>query len=332
MAEGNDTPTSEQETGPDKRPPWWKRLWARTGFGDKTLWEVLQLLIVPLALAAIGFWFTVQQDTRQQRIENKRAQQAQKIEDERAKAERKLAEQRAQDEALQAYLSQMSSLLLDKDLRDSKEGTEVRTLARARTLTVLSRLDRSRKTAVMDFLVEAELVQSVKGTEPIIRLGGAELSGAELSSADLSDVELSYAVLAEADLSYADLSGADLRYADLRYADLSWANLSGADLTEANLPYASLGAANLRGADVSQADLSYADLPYAQNWTAGQLEEAYLEGTTMPDGQKFEAWRMDKTKSSPTLSPSTASASATRTPSASAITTASASAITTARD
>ncbi len=25
--------------------------------GDKTLWDVLQLLIVPLALAAIGFWF-----------------------------------------------------------------------------------------------------------------------------------------------------------------------------------------------------------------------------------------------------------------------------------
>jgi uncharacterized protein YjbI with pentapeptide repeats len=208
-------------------------------------------LAIPVVLAAAGLWFTAQQDARQQNIEDRRAQQAQKIEDQRAAAERELAVRRAQDEALQAYLSQMGSLLLDKNLRESEEDSEVRTLARARTLTVLSRLDPSRKSAVMEFLVEAELVQSVEGRGPIIRLGGADLS--------------------EANLSYADLSGADL--------------------TEADLPHASLSAANLRGAEVSQADLSYADLLYAQNWTDGQLGEAYLEGATMPNGQKYEVWR-----------------------------------------
>jgi hypothetical protein len=221
-------------------------------------------LAIPVVLAAAGLWFTAQQDARQQNIEDRRAQQAQKIEDQRAAAERELAEQRAQDEALQVYLSQMGSLLLDKNLRESEEDSEVRTLARARTLTVLSRLDPSRKSAVMEFLVEAELVQSVEGRGPIIRLGGADLSGAEMSGADLS----------EANLSYADLSGADL--------------------TEADLPHASLSAANLRGAEVSQADLSYADLLYAQNWTDGQLGEAYLEGATMPNGQKYGDWLKDK--------------------------------------
>jgi len=72
----------------------------------KTLWDWLQLLIVPVALAGIGFWFTVQQDARQQQIENQRAKQTQKIENQRAEAERELAEQRAQDEALQADLSE----------------------------------------------------------------------------------------------------------------------------------------------------------------------------------------------------------------------------------
>jgi hypothetical protein len=57
MAEGNGTPTSEQEKELDRRPPWWTRLWARTGFGDKTLWDVLQLLIVPLVLVGIGLLF-----------------------------------------------------------------------------------------------------------------------------------------------------------------------------------------------------------------------------------------------------------------------------------
>ena len=196
-------------------------------------------MAIPVVLAAAGLWFTAQQDARQQNIEDRRAQQAQKIEDQRAAAERELAVRRAQDEALQAYLSQMGSLLLDKNLRESEEDSEVRTLARARTLTVLSRLDPSRKSAVMEFLVEAELVQSVEGRGPIIRLGGA-------------------------------------------------------DLTEADLPHASLTAANLRGAEVSQADLSYADLLYAQNWTDGQLGEAYLEGATMPNGQKYGDWLKDK--------------------------------------
>jgi len=114
-----------------------------------TVRDWLDLLVVPLALVVISFLFTTQQDQRQQAIEDLRAQQAQKIENQRAEAERELAEQRAQDEALQAYLNQMSALLLERNLRESEEDSEARTLARARTLTVLGRIDPSRKTAVM---------------------------------------------------------------------------------------------------------------------------------------------------------------------------------------
>jgi hypothetical protein len=196
MAEGKGTPTPKEEKDtrkrtwqrePRKRPPWWKRLWARTGFGDKTLWDVLQLLIVPLVLVGIGLLFEMQQAEREER---------------RAEVERELAEQRAQDEALQAYLDQMSTLLLEKDLRASEEESEVRTLARARTLTVLGRLDLSRKTAVMQFLVEAELVQRVeRGRGPIITLAGADLSDANLRNANLYQANLRDANLVSADLS-----------------------------------------------------------------------------------------------------------------------------------
>jgi uncharacterized protein YjbI with pentapeptide repeats len=207
-AEGKCTPTSEREKGPDKRLTWRKRLSARTGFGNKTLWDLLQLLVVPLALAVIGFWFAAQQDARQQHIENQRAD-----------AERELAELRAQDEALQAYLDQMSSLLFNGELRTSEADSEVRTLARARTLTVLGRLDPTRKSAVLQFLVEAELVQRVEGRGPIIRLSGANLSGARLSQGTLGE------------LSSVSLS----RLYNLRGADLSGADLSGANLSKANL-------------------------------------------------------------------------------------------------
>ena len=45
------------------------RFWKRTGFGDKTIWDWLQLLIVPVALAAFGFWFAAEQEARQQQRE-----------------------------------------------------------------------------------------------------------------------------------------------------------------------------------------------------------------------------------------------------------------------
>jgi uncharacterized protein YjbI with pentapeptide repeats len=256
---------------PSKRGMAWPR-W--TGFRGMTVRDWLDLLVVPLALVVIGFLFSVQQDARQQRIEDRRAQEAQKIENQRAQAERELAEQRAQDEALQAYLDQMSGLLLERDLRASEKGSEVRTLARARTLTVLERLDPSRKTAVMQFLVEADLVQRVDGRDPIISLRGADLRGADLYGA----------YLREARLERADLRGANLNDAVLLEADLFSANLSGAYLISANLRDA-----NLSGANLSEANLQNAHLENA-NLRGALATDATFEGATMPNGQKYEDW------------------------------------------
>jgi hypothetical protein len=173
-----------------RRKPYHRRRWrSRLGFRGMTLRDWLPIVIaafIPI-LIAFGTWRITM---GQGKLEDQRAQQAQKIENQRAEAERELAEQRAQDEALQAYLDQMSTLLLEKDLRESEEGSEVRTLARARTLTVLRRLDPARKTEIIQFLVEAELVQIVDKTAPIISLSGADLSDADLDKAYLFGADL----------------------------------------------------------------------------------------------------------------------------------------------
>jgi hypothetical protein len=245
-----------------------------TGFRGKTLWDLLQLLIVPLVLVGIGLLFEMQQAARQEALEHQQLA----LEDRRARAERELAEERAQDEALQAYLDQMSDLLLAKDgLRESEEGSEVRTLARARTITVLGRLeDPSRKRAIMAFLVETELVQRVEGRAPIIHLSFADLSGAPLFGADLRGANLY-----RADLRGANLSDAVLSEADLWQADLSGIDLDNADLSDAVLSEADLRGANLRGANLSRTDLSG-----AEGVTNEKLEQQAktLNGATMPDG------------------------------------------------
>jgi uncharacterized protein YjbI with pentapeptide repeats len=219
------------------------RAW--TGFAERKLWDWLELLsalAIPVVLAAAGFWFTMQQDVRQQAIE-----------DQRAESERALEEQRAQDEALQAYLDQMSTLLLEKDLKSPEDSeVEIETLARARTLTVLGRLGPDRKRTVLEFLYEASLIN---GDDPILELDEANLRGAKLSSAQLS----------VANLSSADLSGADLSEASLNDANLSGANLTGARIREANLSGADLSEASLNDANLSGADLSNANLSEAEN-------------------------------------------------------------------
>jgi uncharacterized protein YjbI with pentapeptide repeats len=117
----------------------------------------------------------------------------------------------------------------------------VRTLARARTLTVLERMDPSRKRAVMQFLVKAELIQKADGTRThIIRLDGVDLKGTTLAQIGFYQppaereprglTNLSGANLSLANLSDADLSSADLRRSCVVEANLNKANLIGAYL------------------------------------------------------------------------------------------------------
>src|SRR5215216_1687881 len=78
----------------------------------------------------------------------------------------------------------MSHLLLEKHLRSSKEDSVVRTLARARTATVLQRLDGPRNRNVIRFLNEAQLIG--QGESSIHLLAEADLQGAGLHRVDLS--------------------------------------------------------------------------------------------------------------------------------------------------
>jgi uncharacterized protein YjbI with pentapeptide repeats len=305
-----------------------------TGFGQtevkqgvqssKTLWDWMDLLIIPVVLAIGGYFFNSSQN---------RATQA-------------AAERRAQDEALQAYLDQMSDMMIPNNdqptLSDEHPPDSLKTVARARTLTVLPRLGGDRRARVVQFLYESGLIYedslvldlskadlsgaylieaSLNGTNLSsaflndANLLGADLTGANLSNALLSKAvltgaNLSDALLIEASVSWADLTSADLTSADLSGAwltgaDLSDAWLSRADLTGARLSDALLRGADLSGAalrdtrlgraDLSGAELSRADLSGATDWTEQQLEQAEsLEGATMPNGQKYEDWIKSK--------------------------------------
>jgi hypothetical protein len=251
--------------------------WDWTGFGQykvngevqpfKSLWDWLDLLVVPIVLALGGYLFN--------RSESRRTQ---KSTDEQRKLDRRIADERRQDDTLQAYLDGMAQLLTDKDrpLHRAQPGDSLSTVARARTLTVLPRLDGERKGSVLQFLFESRLIDNDHKV----------LNRYPLKEADLREVDLFKAHLIMADLIYANLSYANLHGADLR----------GANLESANLERAYLGEADLKETKLSGADLSGADLTDAKGVTNQELERQALriEGATMPDGQKYEDWLKSK--------------------------------------
>jgi uncharacterized protein YjbI with pentapeptide repeats len=240
----------------------------------KTLWDWLQLLIVPAVLAAGGVWFNLRQDRRARRAEDLRAQ----------------------DEALQAYLDQMSELLIDKKLHDeTAPHSDKRVTARARTVTVLSQLNGDRPRRVLQFLYETrlisrgEILENRKIEPRVVGLSGADLTGAKLRYIKLKGTALDGANLENADLREAKLSGIDLGGAYLSGADLSDADLRGADLANASLqrdPDRDLEGANLSRADLRGATLSGADLSGA-NLSKAKLVSAFLQA--IPDRELKEA-------------------------------------------
>jgi hypothetical protein len=246
---------------------------------NKGAWDVLEVLLVPVAVGWATVFFTGEQNRRQSEADATQRDIASQAE-----------EQRAQDEALQAYLDKMSELLIDKKLHDKRyEYDAERVTARARTLAVLSRLNSVRKRTVLLFLREARLINRNEYS-PTGAPKPPSVFGVPLSRVPYYDAR--YVGLDDADLSKAHLTGARLVSTSKKeFISLKNANLKCAKLSEAILYGADLSGADLSGADLSGADLAEANLSGAQGFTPEQVRQATsLERATMPNGQKYEEW------------------------------------------
>jgi uncharacterized protein YjbI with pentapeptide repeats len=239
-----------------------------TAVRGKTLWDLAELLIVPMALAGFAVWF------------NKRLRDS----------DAEVTEEHLREQAFQAYLDRTSDLLLDHNLYEAKKNSDVRFIARARALNVLRRLDGSRKGLVLAFLYSLDLVQCKLGEGwevlkyPIIGLIGADLAGVSIPGGALTCANLKDIFLCNSHLESGSLRGVDLSGADL---SISW--LLDADLRQAKFHNATLKGAILAGATLDGADLTNANLENAIV-TPGQLERAKrLDGCVMPNGRCYDS-------------------------------------------
>jgi uncharacterized protein YjbI with pentapeptide repeats len=260
-----------------------------TGFAGKTLWDWMQLLIIPVVLAVAALLFNFATTRTEQKIAAQRYKQDKAIAEKRYEQDQELILDRQREDLLHIYLDRMSELLLKENLRTSEPDAEVRNVARVRTITILFQLDARRIGFVFAFLREAGLM-STKTNSSIVSFDRADLREVNLSNANIVVADFRGAFLIRADFSYANLSGSNLSGAEISYANLNGttfinADLSGANLRNTNLRNAHLSGANLSKAILINADLSGADLSNAdlRNATVrgADLSNALLNGTNL---------------------------------------------------
>lgn len=262
-----------------------KRITTQEPDSGPTLIDWVNTLVAPFSLSILGFWFQQQQEKRAE---------------EQAELDKQIAYTNLCEEALQAYFDRLAELLLDQKLAILTKDDLVQEVAlnviRARTLSILRQLgeDRERKSNVVRFLIDAELMSKLNLSDADLRnadlvginLENTNLRGADLENVDLRNADLRGAKLENANLLNANLADAKLENVDLRDANLKSTNLVGAKLMNANLRGAKLENADLRSARLENANLRSATLQNA-NLSGARLENASLVNADL-GGAKLE--------------------------------------------
>lgn len=233
---------------PDAAPAW-------TGFGKydeikngpraKTLWEWLDLLLIPFCVGILAWSF-----------KEAEKEKASKSEDERS-----------QNETLDSFVNIMTELITKHNLANQNSTLETRTIARTRINLAFSNLNGARKGQVLQFLFESGLIDY---NPKINILGGnmknAILDGIVLSKSEIKGVYFNNATIKEANLNEAIFTSCDFTKADLTeslvtntnfsYTNLTKSKLKGMDLTSVNFEGANLTKADLRGSSIRQDQLN----------------------------------------------------------------------------
>jgi Pentapeptide repeats (8 copies) len=255
------------------------RRWRWTGFTAKNFWDWLELLVIPLALAAVAFTLNYLASGREHRRD-----------DREAKRERSIAAKNRSEDALNGYLDRMSDLLLERRLASRPSG-ETELVARTLTLTVLRRLDGRQKGQVIRFLSEAGLIDL---PSPKVFLHDADLKRVSLRDAllyksyfgltDMRRADLRGAVLFTAHFTGTDLRGADFSGAHLDRAEFEGACLTGARFVGTHIERSKFASSHGEDVDFSRAELTRVDL------RAARLTDVRFDVKAMRKSQVPAAW------------------------------------------
>lgn len=214
---------------PNLSPDW-------TGFGEypiienvapkKKLWDWMDLLIVPILIAITVWWLGWLDNQNQIKIDNEKAQR----------------------ESLNEFFKTISFYLLDKNLRNSKIESEIRSLARSRTIEFISRADSKRKGAILQFLFESALINS----DPVINLNGVRFDNSDFKFLSLKGVKLAGIYFKNCDFSNSNFFDSNFAASDFSGSNFSLAKFDNCNIAGAKFTFAKMRGIELRNTDLSQ--------------------------------------------------------------------------------
>jgi len=219
--------------------------------GAKTLWDWLDLLIVPILLAIGAWWLNRSQEQIKLQIEADKQRQS----------------------ALENYFDKMTDLVCKfikiRETNKSQESATINSMIRTRTLSLMRTMDGSRKGQALQFIYELGLLGNVIELD----LRGIDLSGADLSPANLKNAHIKGAYINNANLKDANLANAVLKASSFSDSDFTNAYLVDADFEDANLCNANFTNADFKNVKLDKVILDGADLLTAKNLTVNMLEK-----------------------------------------------------------
>ncbi len=226
----------------------------------RTLWDWLELLIIPIVLVFIAYWL----NRRSQEIENKQKVEQQSKQDAQKKKEFEQEEDRKSEEALQNYIDRMTDLLLrgNHKIADSVDGSIIRKVARSmtiNTLRVLGKFDR-RQGLVILFLYESGLINKENS---FIDLHGADAMDVQLNLATIESANLSDINFNEANFEYSILTNTDFSNSRFRLANFYSAFLENAQFYNSTIWISNLTSTSLTNANFSKSTLNETDFSNA---------------------------------------------------------------------
>ncbi len=275
-------------------------LYKRSGIANKTIWDSIQLLgviAIPIVVVVASNAFGSQLNQANLRVSEQQYQ-----------TNIQIATNQQEDATLATYLDTMTNQMLNNDLLHSKPSDEIRIIARVQTLTVLRRVDPTRRDIVLHFLWESGLLSIISLDDANLSgvhdtnlrpPGSIDLKGLSLQYADLTytyfgnlrvvqsslyRTDMSFSTFIDLTVTSSNFNDTILSHITISNSDFSNSRFVGADLSNANLSNVILRNTNLSNANLSGAVLNKVDLRGAEV-TPGQLALAKsLKGTIMPDG------------------------------------------------
>ncbi len=182
----------------------------------KKLWDILQILIIPIALAGVALWF----NQHEKQTEHKKSLDSR------------------QEANLNNYIEKIGKLLLENGLRENvgDENSPVRDVAQALTVTTLRTLDPARRSIVFRFLQDSKLNKDL--------LSGASFEEADLSLTTIRGINMSGSDFRVANLRYSGLIDVELDSTNMISANVESSYVSNVNFTNADLRWANLSKSN----------------------------------------------------------------------------------------